>query len=156
MGPLEPPVGSLPVVRAITVEDIVTVITGVLQHFQPQQIQQQQSLPPPPAVMTHSVGVQSGGVGSSGLPQPSVAIPGRGYGDMRDTICYYCGGQGHLARTCRYARSDARRASLERVTCYHCGQLGHMRRSCPQLRGQLQIGTRGSQQIGAPILQSTQ
>ena len=63
----EPPVDSVPVVRAITVEDVVTVITGVLQHFQPQQIQQQQILPPPSAIMTSSVGVQSGGVGSSGL-----------------------------------------------------------------------------------------
>ena len=35
-GPLVEPV---PVVRTITVEDLVTVITRVLQHFQYQQIQ---------------------------------------------------------------------------------------------------------------------
>ena len=88
----EPSVELVPVVRAIITEDLITMITGVLQHFQPQQIQQQQSLPSPLAVMTSSVGVQSGGVGSSGLLQPSVAIPDRGYGDRWDIICYYCGG----------------------------------------------------------------
>ena len=78
-GPSEPLVDSVPVVRAITVEVIVAVVTGVLQHFQPQQIHQQQSMPPRSVVMTSRVGVQSSEVGSSGLQQSSMAVPDRGY-----------------------------------------------------------------------------
>ena len=106
--------------------------------------------------MTRGDGVQSGGVGSSRVPQSSVAIFGQDSRDRRDIICYYCGGLAHLARTCRFDRSVVRRVPPHRVICFHCGQSGHMRRSCPQLHGQSQTGASGSQQVGISVTQLPQ
>ena len=85
-----------------------------------------------------------------------MTILGQSSGARRDFIYYSCGRRGHMARTCRFARSAAQSSPSGRMTCYHCGQPGHIWRSCPQLRGQSQSRASGSQQIRILVLQSSQ
>ena len=57
-----PSVEPVPVVETFTTGDLVTVITGVTQHFQHQSDQPQRSLPPPSVEGIHDEVVPFGGV----------------------------------------------------------------------------------------------
>ena len=45
----------------------------------------------------------------------------------RETICYRCGGKGHIVRDCRESKSS-------KMVCYHCGAEGHLRNACPKYK----------------------